>query len=53
VFGSADLAHELADVPHGVTTVDEQVPALVRDPAVLAELVRAVGTILTPVVVPH
>jgi hypothetical protein len=50
VFGS-NLEHELGELPHGPSTVDEHVTALVTDPAQLAHIVAVVQGIFAGSVV--
>lgn len=46
VFGPIDLEWEIGDLPHAAPTADEQVAALITDPAELARLVDVIQTIL-------
>ena len=48
VFGEIDIASELAALPHGAPTADEQITALISDPDELARIVRVVRDILGP-----
>lgn len=46
VFGPVDLVREIGELPHGERTADEQVSALVSDPAELARIITVVREIL-------